>query len=267
MRRLLSALTFGAAIGFCGPVLAEEVGKVGVDWLGNDIIIEAIKDPEVDGVTCHVSYFDRSVIDRLQKGNWFEDPSDSSISCRQTGPITIGDIDLGRGRRGGVQARHQPDLEEAGGEPHLRQGQRHADLSVAFAPGAGRLGKNVDHDRAALWPERHVEERQAEVGQLRRLHRLQGGRRACVERSRMDRARRPRFTDPEPRIHPTAELKGCRLGRYASIGERVVLREVTRRRLSPISSATPKRSTRPSASSARSPPTPASMRWSIRSSG
>jgi phosphonate metabolism protein (transferase hexapeptide repeat family) len=36
-----------------------------------------------------------------------------------------------------------------------------------------------------------------------------------------------RFTDPEPRIHPTAELKSCRLGRYAAIGERVVLREVT----------------------------------------
>lgn len=32
--------------------------------------------------------------------------------------------------------------------------------------------------------------------------------------------------DPEPRIHPTAELKSCRLGRYAAIGERVVLREV-----------------------------------------
>lgn len=35
-----------------------------------------------------------------------------------------------------------------------------------------------------------------------------------------------RFTDPEPKIHPTAELKSCRLGRYAAIGERVVLREV-----------------------------------------
>jgi len=75
---------------------AQEVGEVGVDWLGNDIIIEAIKDPKVEGVTCHVSYFDRGVVDRLQKGNWFEDPSDSSISCRQTGPITIGDIDLSK---------------------------------------------------------------------------------------------------------------------------------------------------------------------------
>ena len=55
------------------------------------------RDPEVEGVTCHVSYFDRGVIDRLQKGNWFEDPSDTAISCRQTGPIKIGDIDLGEG--------------------------------------------------------------------------------------------------------------------------------------------------------------------------
>ena len=74
--------------------IAEEVGRVGVDWIGNDIIVEAIKDPQVDGVTCHVSYFDRSVIDRLKKGNWFEDPSDSAISCQQTGPITIRDIDM-----------------------------------------------------------------------------------------------------------------------------------------------------------------------------
>jgi CreA protein len=74
--------------------LAEEVGEVGVDWLGNDIVIEAVSDPDVEGVTCHISYFDRGLIDRLQKGNWFEDPSNSSIACRQTGPIKIGEIEL-----------------------------------------------------------------------------------------------------------------------------------------------------------------------------
>jgi phosphonate metabolism protein (transferase hexapeptide repeat family) len=36
-----------------------------------------------------------------------------------------------------------------------------------------------------------------------------------------------RFLSDEPRIHPTAELKSCRLGRSASVGERVVLRDVT----------------------------------------
>jgi len=71
---------------------AEQVGSIDVDWLGNDIIVEAFADPKVDGVTCHVAYFERGLIDRLQKGNWFEDPSNSSISCRQTGPINIGDI-------------------------------------------------------------------------------------------------------------------------------------------------------------------------------
>ena len=88
------AILSAMAVLSAAPALAQEVGKVGVDWIGNDIVVEAIKDPGVDGITCHVSYFDRSVVDRLQKGNWFEDPSDSSIACRQTGPITIGRIDL-----------------------------------------------------------------------------------------------------------------------------------------------------------------------------
>ncbi len=80
-----------------GPAAAETVGKVGVDWIGNDIYIDAVTDPKVTGVTCHITYFDRSVIDRLKKGNWFEDPSNNAISCRQTGPLTIGDIDLSKG--------------------------------------------------------------------------------------------------------------------------------------------------------------------------
>jgi CreA protein len=73
---------------------ADRVGEVGVDWTGNDIVIDAVPDPKVQGVTCHVTYFERGVIDRLRNGNWFEDPSNSSIACRQTGPIVIGDIDL-----------------------------------------------------------------------------------------------------------------------------------------------------------------------------
>ncbi len=72
---------------------AEQVGSVGVDWVGNDIVIEAVQDPKVQGITCHLAYFDRSIFDRLSNGNWFEDPSNSSIACRQTGPIVIGDID------------------------------------------------------------------------------------------------------------------------------------------------------------------------------
>ena len=77
------------------PASADEVGRVGVDMIGNDIIIEALPDPKVQGVTCHVAYFQRSALDRLVQGNWFEDPSNSSIACRQTGPIVLGDIETG----------------------------------------------------------------------------------------------------------------------------------------------------------------------------
>lgn len=75
----------------------NEVGSVGVDWTGNDIAVEAVPDPEVQGVVCHVAYFNRSLIDRLQQGNWFEDPSYSAVDCNANGPITIGDINLNKG--------------------------------------------------------------------------------------------------------------------------------------------------------------------------
>jgi len=90
----LAALTTTAVLAVtlaaCGD--SREVGSVGVDWTGNDISIDAVADPEVDGVTCHLAYFNRSFIDRLQQGNWFEDPSYSALDCSVTGPITIGNI-------------------------------------------------------------------------------------------------------------------------------------------------------------------------------
>ena len=99
MNRFFARIALTATIaGLCAvalglvPARAEEIGRVGVDWVGNDIVIEAVSDPEVEGVTCHLAFFDRSLIDRLQQGNWFEDPSYSAIDCSATGPITIGDI-------------------------------------------------------------------------------------------------------------------------------------------------------------------------------
>ncbi len=89
----MRAVTIGFLALLAAPAQAEEVGKVGVDWVGNDIVIEAVADPKVQGVTCHIAYFERSLIDRLSQGNWFEDPSNASIACRQTGPIQVGDID------------------------------------------------------------------------------------------------------------------------------------------------------------------------------
>lgn len=90
MSRLALAFTLSLA---ALPAAAEEVGRVGVDWVGNDVVVEAFADPKVQGVTCHVAYFSRSVIDRLSQGNWFEDPSYSAVDCAATGPIVLGDID------------------------------------------------------------------------------------------------------------------------------------------------------------------------------
>lgn len=85
-----------AFLAACGAGQHEEVGEFKNDLIGNEIKLEALKDPKVSGVTCHLSYFDRGFWDRAAKGNWFENPSNSSIACRQTGPIVIGDIDLDR---------------------------------------------------------------------------------------------------------------------------------------------------------------------------
>ncbi|HEY8576815.1 MAG TPA: CreA family protein [Devosia sp.] len=98
MKRLAAlALTAAVALTLAACGDSREVGNVGVDWTGNDIAIDAMADPEVEGVTCHLAYFNRSFIDRISQGNWFEDPSYSALDCSVTGPITIGDISTGGG--------------------------------------------------------------------------------------------------------------------------------------------------------------------------
>lgn len=92
----LAALALVVPLAACGNN-NNEVGSVGVDWTGNDISVEAVADPEVQGVVCHVAYFNRSLVDRLQQGNWFEDPSYSAVDCNASGPITIGSISTGKG--------------------------------------------------------------------------------------------------------------------------------------------------------------------------
>jgi CreA protein len=87
----LGLATLGLLV--AAPAAAEEVGRFSVDWVSNDVVIEALEDPKVDGITCHVTRFERGLWDRVTKGDWFEDPSNASISCRQTGPLVIGDIE------------------------------------------------------------------------------------------------------------------------------------------------------------------------------
>lgn len=83
------ALALACLLSACGR--GNEVGEFKNDWTGNEIKIMQLQDPKVSGVVCHLAHFDRGVWDRLGKGNWFEN---SSISCLQSGPITVGRIDL-----------------------------------------------------------------------------------------------------------------------------------------------------------------------------
>jgi CreA protein len=77
-----------ALLAACGD-RDSQVGEFSNDLLGNEIMVEALRDPQVPGVVCHVAYFDRSVLDRLRQGNWFENPSNSAVSCQRIGPIDL----------------------------------------------------------------------------------------------------------------------------------------------------------------------------------
>ncbi len=90
LARIAAVAGTALVLASCGD--AGQVGSVGVDWTGNDIAIDALADPDIDGVVCHLAYFNRSFLDRMSQGNWFEDPSYSALDCSVVGPVTIGDI-------------------------------------------------------------------------------------------------------------------------------------------------------------------------------
>lgn len=94
MRRgWMLACAAALALGGCGSP-KHEVGGFSNDLLGNEIRIEALPDPEIPSVVCHMAYFDRSTLDRLRQGNWFENPSNSSVSCQRIGPIALTGVSL-----------------------------------------------------------------------------------------------------------------------------------------------------------------------------
>ncbi|WP_156003436.1 CreA family protein [Shewanella japonica] len=60
---------------------SDDVGKVSLGvFTTKDIKLNMMVDPIVTGVTCHVASIEADLS--------FSDPSDSAISCRQTGEIT-----------------------------------------------------------------------------------------------------------------------------------------------------------------------------------
>ncbi len=95
--RLKWALTALALAGLaaCGDS-QDSVGEFSNDLLGNEIMVQALRDPAIPNVVCHFAYFDRSVLDRLRQGNWFENPSNSAVSCERIGPIDLSGVETRR---------------------------------------------------------------------------------------------------------------------------------------------------------------------------
>lgn len=83
---VLCALALSSAGG-----LAEEVGCVTTEWkligANHKICVDSFSDRQVPGVTCHVSQARTGGV----SGSFglAQDPSQFSLACRQTGPITL----------------------------------------------------------------------------------------------------------------------------------------------------------------------------------
>jgi len=54
----------------------------------DQIKVNAFEDPKVKGVQLYITDFQRPVTERLKK-DFFSDPTQASLACAQTGPITI----------------------------------------------------------------------------------------------------------------------------------------------------------------------------------
>ena len=88
MKHLLAFIVLTAAGIMSNTVQAAEVGCVSTTWrvLNNDkVCIQSFKDPDIEGVVCHVSYAQTGGISGAL--GFAEDPSRFSIACRQVGPI------------------------------------------------------------------------------------------------------------------------------------------------------------------------------------
>jgi CreA protein len=87
-------LVLALALTACGRN-EREVGGFSNDLTGNQIKIEALPVPRLPNVVCHMAYFERSVLDRMRQGNWFENPSNSAVSCQRLGPVDLAGVPLG----------------------------------------------------------------------------------------------------------------------------------------------------------------------------
>ena len=78
---------------FCSSASAEKIGCVTTEWkligANHQVCVESFADPKGPGVTCHVSQARTGGV--AGSFGLAQDPSQFSLACRQTGPITLPD--------------------------------------------------------------------------------------------------------------------------------------------------------------------------------
>lgn len=93
LKKILTTLCLTTLLTGCSD---NEVGDISLGmFTTQDIKLNILKDDVVSGVTCHIASIEADLS--------FSDPSDSSISCRQTGEITAAMIaQIEKGKSGEV---------------------------------------------------------------------------------------------------------------------------------------------------------------------
>lgn len=88
---LLKLMASVLALGALHTARADNVGCVTTAWkligANHKVCVQAFGDPKVPGVTCHVSQARTGGVSGAL--GLAEDPSQFSLACRQTGPITL----------------------------------------------------------------------------------------------------------------------------------------------------------------------------------
>jgi len=88
------ALLMGAVVTL--SACSDDVASVSLGlFTTKDVVVNSQQDPIIKGVTCHISHVEADLD--------FSDPSDMSIACRQTGPITAEQLqEIDRSKSGEV---------------------------------------------------------------------------------------------------------------------------------------------------------------------
>ena len=132
------------------PPAHAETSKIVGELKGSGLVfkdtlqIERFEDPKVKGVTLYISNFQRPITEKLG-GNFFNDPSSSSVACAKTGKIAIAD-NIGRGTSGEEVFKESKSLLFK--DLKVQRIYDEEKKSVVYVSFSTRLDKNEDNNKS-----------------------------------------------------------------------------------------------------------------------